>query len=171
MTDTVETINSLLQIQGLDLAKDVFDHNSLGNFLIECRDEIERLKEENFALAAWSCIHSDGKTGIVNDEYGNQYCAKDAEIEQLTSGPGGIMEMKLHYHVEMKQTIADKEAEIEQLRNALRVVSEEFKSALDDFNKEALQSKETAVAALQRHGLLDENRQLAKRYRDDEESE
>jgi hypothetical protein len=55
---------------------------------------------------------------------------------------------------------------------ALRVVSEkEFKSALDDFNKEALQSKETAVAALQRHGLLDENGKLAKRYRDDEESE
>ena len=46
MTDIVETINSLLQIQGLDLAKDVVDHNSLGNLLIECRDEIERLRSD-----------------------------------------------------------------------------------------------------------------------------
>jgi hypothetical protein len=53
---------------------------------------------------------------------------------------------------------------------AFRVVSEkEFKSALDNFNKEALQSKETAIAALQRHGLLDEHGQLTKRYRDDDE--
>ena len=43
MTDTVETINALLEIQGLDLSK-VIDHNALGNFLIECRDEIEKLR-------------------------------------------------------------------------------------------------------------------------------
>jgi hypothetical protein len=142
---------------------------------------------------------------ICFDRVVRQHDEARKRVEQLTSGPGGIMEMK--------QTIADKERHIEKLEaalrfyvdpwkyrddaripdlyseldfgetaraalgdkkesNALRVVSEEeFKSALDDFNKEALQSKETAVAALQRHGLLDENGKLAKRYRDDEESE
>ena len=41
MTDipVTETINGLLEIQGLNLT-DVFDHNNLSNFLIECRDEI-----------------------------------------------------------------------------------------------------------------------------------
>ena len=37
-------------------------------------------------------------------------------IEQLTSGPGGIMEMK--------QTIADKESRIEELESALRTIYE-----------------------------------------------
>ena len=47
MTDIniTEKINRLLEIQGLDLAKDVFDHNNLGNFLIECRNEIARLQQ------------------------------------------------------------------------------------------------------------------------------
>lgn len=39
--------------------------------------QVAELKAENAALAAWQCIHTDGKTGIVCDEYGNQYCAKD----------------------------------------------------------------------------------------------
>ena len=75
-----ETINALLEIQGLDLTE-VFDHNNLSNFLIECRDEI---------------LMKDAQLLIRRDM-----------IEKLKSGPGGIMEMK--------QTIADKEAEIEQL--------------------------------------------------------
>ena len=32
------------------------------------------LQAENAALAAWQCIFQDGKTGLVHDEYGNQYC-------------------------------------------------------------------------------------------------
>jgi hypothetical protein len=47
---------------------------------------------------------------------------------------------------------------------------EATRAALKEFNNEASQSKETAIATLQRHGLLDENGQLEKRYRDDEES-
>lgn len=113
-------------------------------------EEIYRLEKENFELASWQCIYTDGKTGITFDEYGNQSCAKDTQdyiqmttplgllplnsasmrmlvdkiteqsekitmmsaqllirrdrIESLTSGPGGIMEMK--------QTIANKETQI-----------------------------------------------------------
>jgi hypothetical protein len=44
-------------------------------------------------------------------------------IDQLTSGPGGIMEMK--------QTIADKEAEIEQLQNDLNLVYAHDSNLLD----------------------------------------
>ena len=38
--------------------------------------ECDRLLEGNTALAAWLCPFTDGKTGLVNDPYGNQYCAK-----------------------------------------------------------------------------------------------
>ena len=44
-------------------------------------------------------------------------------IEQLTSGPGGIMEMK--------QTIADKESEIERLQNDLDLVYAHYNNLLD----------------------------------------
>jgi hypothetical protein len=77
--------------------------------------------------------------------------------------------------------------EIERLREALKMwvkfwkadgddvwlaeeAMEATRAALKEFNNEALQSKETAIATLQRHGILDENGQLEKRYRDDEES-
>ena len=41
--DSIDKINTLLQLQGTDLTE-VMDHNSLSNFLIECRDNIERLR-------------------------------------------------------------------------------------------------------------------------------
>jgi hypothetical protein len=44
MSKITENINDLLSLQGLDLTKHVFNHNSLSNFLIECRDEIEKLE-------------------------------------------------------------------------------------------------------------------------------
>jgi hypothetical protein len=44
-------------------------------------------------------------------------------IDQLTSGPGGIMEMK--------QTIADKEAEIEELQKNLDLVYAHDSNLLD----------------------------------------
>ena len=62
-----ETINGLLEIQGVDLTE-VFNHNNLSNFLIECRDEI---------------LMKDAQLLIRRDK-----------IEKLKSGPGGIMEMK-----------------------------------------------------------------------------
>ena len=53
------------------------------HLLLNALAEIEQLREENKSLAAWSCIHVDGKTGIFSDEHGNQHCAKDKEIERL----------------------------------------------------------------------------------------
>lgn len=50
---------------------------------VEADLEIARLREENFALAAWQCLFHDGKTGIVNDEHGNQYCAMEKENARL----------------------------------------------------------------------------------------
>ena len=44
MSEISESINDFLSLQGLDLTKHVFNHNSLSNFLIECRDEIEKLE-------------------------------------------------------------------------------------------------------------------------------
>jgi hypothetical protein len=44
MSKITENINDLLSLQGLDLTKHVFNHNTLSNFLIECRDEIEKLE-------------------------------------------------------------------------------------------------------------------------------
>jgi hypothetical protein len=46
-----------------------------------------------------------------------------SENDRLVSGPGGIMEMK--------QTIADKEAEIEQLQNDLNLVYAHDSNLLD----------------------------------------
>jgi len=48
---------------------------------------VSALQEEqgrSSQIAAWQCIHTDGKTGIVCDEHGNQSCAKDAIIASLT---------------------------------------------------------------------------------------
>jgi hypothetical protein len=60
-------------------------------------------------------------------------------IEQLTSGPGGIMEMK--------QTISDKEQEIEQLHVALREITmlnnqrDRFSSQIDFIISQILNGK------------------------------
>jgi hypothetical protein len=44
MSEISKNINDVLSLQGLDLTKHVFNHNTLSNFLIECRDEIEKLE-------------------------------------------------------------------------------------------------------------------------------
>ena len=46
------------------------------------RDEVKRLKKENFELAAWQCVFLDG-SGLTDDENGNQYCSKDVETKRL----------------------------------------------------------------------------------------
>ena len=53
----------------------------------------------------------------------DQYDDACRRIRQLTSGPGGIMEMK--------QTIADKEKEIEELKTALRQCYDALEVAFD----------------------------------------
>lgn len=51
----------------------------------EAQERAKRLTAENAKLAAWQCIHTDGKTGIVGTEHGHQICAKDAQIGTLTA--------------------------------------------------------------------------------------
>jgi len=62
-------------------------------------------------------------------------------IEQLTSGPGGIMEMK--------QTIADKEQRIEKLETALEHTMECFLGAREAL-KECVIERDEARKALER---------------------
>lgn len=43
--------------------------------------EVERLTKENTALAAWQCIFTDGRTGLVCTEGGHQICAMQTRAE------------------------------------------------------------------------------------------
>lgn len=45
--------------------------------------ELHRLRNENASLSAWQCVYTDGKTGLVGDEHGNQYCAMARRVEAL----------------------------------------------------------------------------------------
>jgi len=74
--------------------------------LKDCYAEIERLRAECQGLAAWACIHPDGKTGIVCGEGGSQYCAKDAEIERLRAALAEISELDYPYCDEPKNLSA-----------------------------------------------------------------
>ena len=68
-------------------------------------DLVKRLRDYRIGCGI-HCSHYENREPL--DE-----CIEAANrIEQLTSGPGGIMEMK--------QTIADKEAEIERLKLLLK---------------------------------------------------
>ena len=53
MSEITDSINDFLSIQGLDLTKHVFNHNTLSNFLIECRDEIEKLEAALRMVIDW----------------------------------------------------------------------------------------------------------------------
>jgi predicted RNase H-like nuclease (RuvC/YqgF family) len=108
MSEITENINDLLSLQGLDLTKQVFNHNSLSNFLIECRDEIEKLQSQ------YHIVLGAIRVGVER-------------IEQLTSGPGGIMEMK--------QTIADKEERIEKLESQFKLYFHAFNNAASHIEK------------------------------------
>ena len=43
---------------------------------------IEQSRVECANLAAWQCVYTDGKTGIVCDEYGNQFCQQSRDLTQ-----------------------------------------------------------------------------------------
>ena len=47
------------------------------------RDAHDRMLAENFSLSAWQCVYIDGKTGLVGDEHGNQYCAMSKRVDAL----------------------------------------------------------------------------------------
>jgi len=40
------------------------------------------LLKEGSALSAWQCIFTDGKTGLVGDEYGNQFCQMHRHVTE-----------------------------------------------------------------------------------------
>jgi hypothetical protein len=44
---------------------------------------VKELEEENFALAAQSCVHLTDGTGLKMDDYGNTFCAKAKRIAEL----------------------------------------------------------------------------------------
>lgn len=48
----------------------------------QAADRIEQLEAENFALASWQCVFTDGRTGIVCDENGNQFCQQALALTQ-----------------------------------------------------------------------------------------
>jgi len=58
---------------------------------------IEELQAENIALAAWQCPYTDGKEGLVCDEYGHQFCAKNKRIAQLKAREQSIKELLNDY--------------------------------------------------------------------------
>lgn len=80
-----------------------------------------------------------------------------AEVDRLTSGPGGIMEMK--------QTIADKEAEIERLRKYSMRYSQRVEQLylLDSY-------VDGLVGEIERGVDMDRLKELAKIYRHNKES-
>lgn len=50
--------------------------------IYELREALTQLQAECTNLAAWQCVYTDGKTGIVCDEYGNQFCQKSRNLER-----------------------------------------------------------------------------------------
>lgn len=55
----------------------------LSDELRQAKAENKQLLEENSSLSTWQCVYMDGKTGLVGDEHGNQYCAMAKENERL----------------------------------------------------------------------------------------
>jgi len=70
--------------------------NNLRDTITRLTAEVERLRAECQSLAAWVCVHPDGKTGIVCGEGGSQYCAKDAEIERLRAALRNVLSYVPH---------------------------------------------------------------------------
>lgn len=68
------------------------------------REAIQGMIDENSALASWQCLYTDGKEGIVCDDYGSQHCAKQAVIDEavwlLTHKPpeGVLSQEYLDWH-------------------------------------------------------------------------
>lgn len=83
------------------------------NLVHRAADEIERLRAENFSLAAWQCEFTDGKTGLVAGEGGSTYCAMAKENASLLAANRDVM---LHWEV--------LKADYERQRAALRDIAD-----------------------------------------------
>ena len=46
------------------------------------RAQLAEAHKDGFQLAAWQCLFEDGKTGIVCDDWGNQYCAMQRRADR-----------------------------------------------------------------------------------------
>jgi hypothetical protein len=63
---------------------------------------LREVKARNADISAWQCVYTDGKTGLVVGEYGNQYCAMAKEVEALRA--------EVAWHVEDKNKWEDTQA-------------------------------------------------------------
>ena len=79
--------------------------------------ETLNLKVEGSSPSSRTNIMENVMTDDEADMYYDRWLAVKNKVKMLESGPGGIMEMK--------QTIADKEAEIERLRAALQKITDD----------------------------------------------
>lgn len=98
-------------------------YNMNNDLFDDAADEITRLRAENSSLSAWQCFYTDGKTGLVGDEHGNQYCSMATKVEQLLSVLADTRtdNMRLReWNAEIALNGRELVAENERLRAALR---------------------------------------------------
>ena len=83
---------------------------------------LEAAEKEHRNLAAWQCLFIDGKTGLVNDESGYQYCqmrrraeAAEASAVEATNEANACGAERAVW----KERAVEAEAEVEALRAAL----------------------------------------------------
>ena len=73
-----ETIADQLEADGVTIATLTAERDA-------AQAEIARLTAENSALSSWQCVFTDGKTGLVCDDYGNQFCTMQRRAEAAES--------------------------------------------------------------------------------------
>ena len=81
--------------------------------------EIDRLRAENFSLAAWQCEFTDGKTGLVAHEHGGTYCAMAKENERLRA----VFSDFLGILDDRNEQLYNLRIEIERLRSVLHDIN------------------------------------------------
>ena len=54
----------------------------LREIITTLRAQLAEAHKDGFQLAAWQCLFDDGKTGIVCDDWGNQYCAMQRRADR-----------------------------------------------------------------------------------------
>ena len=59
------------------------NNNKLRAQVDAAAEMLREVKARNADISAWQCVYTDGKTGLVGDEHGNQYCAMSKMVEAL----------------------------------------------------------------------------------------
>lgn len=65
----------------LDLGHKVAVHQAIAA-ITTLRAQLAEAHKDGFQLAGWQCLFEDGKTGIVCDDWGNQYCAMQRRADR-----------------------------------------------------------------------------------------